>query len=180
MKTIQTHELPIQARNLNPLNSMYRENGSFFSNTSERMEALANTTRKFEAEPVIRIKPLVDKLINTVLSTSVSRRNLIINDISSHVQLAMNENKLALVIGNIINNIVSLAQDDCLHICYLQSGEIVLRLENTNLSRNRSFVVALETTLIIAERFGIGLKIEEFYGKGSDVSVHFVKKAAQR
>lgn len=178
MKPIHAHELPNQNRNLNPLKSVYHGTGNLFPNIAERMEALANTAKKFEAEPITRIKPLVDKLINTVLSTSVARRNHIVNDISSNVQLAMNENKLALVIGNLITNIVSLAQDDCLHICYLQSGEIVLRLENTNLSRNKSFVVALEATLIIAERFGVGLKIEEFYGKGSDVSVHFLKKAA--
>lgn len=178
MKTIQTHELINQPRNPNPLKNMYRENGSFFSNMAERMEALANTTKKFEAEPVIKIRPLIDKLINSVLSTSVLRRNHIVNDVPSNVQLGMNENKLALVIGNIIINIVTFAQDDCLHICYLQTGEIVLRLENTNLSRNKSFVVSLEAILIIAERFGVGLKIEEFYGKGSDVSVHFLKKTS--
>ena len=177
MKNIRPHETQPQIQT-NPLKNPCPENGSFFSTKFDRMEILANTTRKFEAEPVIRIKPLIDKLISTVLSTSVSRRNYIVNDISTGVLLPMNENKLALVIGNLINNIISLAQDDCLHICYLQSGEIVLRLENTNLSRNKSFVVSLEAILIIAERFGISLKIEEFYGKGSDVSVHFVKKAA--
>ena len=178
MKNDHTHEEPEQTRNLNRMKNIYQANGSLFPNASDRMEALANTTKKFDSEPITRIKPLIDKLIDTVLSTSVSRRNYIVNDISSNVQLAMNENKLALVIGNLIINIVSLAHDDCLHICYLQSGEIVLRLEKTNLSRNKSFVVALEAILIIAERFGICLKIEEFYGKGSDVSVHFVKKAA--
>ena len=172
-----TYELPIQANDIDPLKKAYHGNGSYFSSKAERMEALANTIKKFEDEPVTQIRPLVDKLINAVLPESVSHRNFIVNDISSSVQMPINENKLALIIGNLISNIVTLAQNDCLHICYLQSGEIVLRLENTNLSRNKSFVVSLEAILIVAERFGIGLKIEEFYGKGSDVSVHFLKAA---
>ncbi|HET9747571.1 MAG TPA: hypothetical protein VFP97_17765 [Chitinophagaceae bacterium] len=178
MKKTLTHEMPGQPRNPHPLKSQCHESSSLFPDTSDRMEALANTAKKFEAEPVIRIKPMIDKLINTVLSAGLAGRNHIINDVAANVQLAINENKLALVVGNLIDNIVTFAQDDCLHVCYLQSGEIVLRLENTNLSRNKSFRVSLEAILTIARRFGIGLKIEEFYGKGSDVSVHFEKKAA--
>jgi signal transduction histidine kinase len=178
METMPDHKMPGQPRNPRRLKSPRHESDSLFPNTSDRVKALAKTTKKFEAEPVIQVKPMIDKLINTVLSAEVSRRNHIINDVAANVQLAINENKLALVVGNLINNIITFAQDDCLHVCYLQSGEIVLRLENTNLSRNKSFIVSLEAILIIARRFGIGLKIEESYGKGSDVSVHFVEKAA--
>lgn len=180
MKNQTTYEDPIQSLVLilRPLKDLYHESGSFFSSKPSRMKTFENENKKFEADAVISIKPVIDQLITTVLPTSVSRRNLIVNDIASTVQLPMSEDKLALVVGNIINNIVTMAYDDCLHICYLQSGEIVLRLENTNLSRNRSFVVSLEAILVVAERLGINLKIDEFYGKGSDVSVQFLKKAA--
>ena len=133
---------------------------------------------EFESTPAVCVKTLIDKLITAVLPTCIEHRTLILNDVSPDFQFEITESKFALVVGNLISNIISFTKEDCLHICVLGSGEIVLRLENTNLSRNRSFLVALETILFIAERFGISLKIEEFYGKGSDVSVHFLKNAA--
>ena len=178
MKNATHYERSSQATILNPLKSLYNESGSFFYFNSTRMNTHVNPATEFETEPAVSIKPLIDKLINSVLHTSVEHRTLIINEVPPHFQFEINENKLALVIGNLIRDIISFTQDDCLHICVLGNGEIILRLENTNLSRNKSFVVSLETMLIIAERFGISLKIEEFYGKGSDVSIHFLKKVA--
>jgi hypothetical protein len=180
VKNQTTYEDPIQSlvQVLRPLKDLYHGNGSFFSLKPNPMKTHENENQKPEAETVISLKPVIDQLITAVLPASVSRRNLIVNDIASHIRIPLSEVKLALVAGNIINNIVSMAYDDCLHICYLQSGEIVFRLENTNLSRNRSFVVSLEAILVVAERLGIKLKIDEFYGKGSDVSVQFLKKAA--
>jgi len=178
MKNFTSYGRSSQATILNPLKSLYNESGSFFSFNSTRLNTSVNPAAEFETEPAVSVKPLIDKLINAVLHTSIERRTLIMNDVPPDFQFEINENKLALVIGNLICDIISIAHDDCLHICVLGSGEIVLRLENTNLSRNRSFVVSLETILFIAERFGISLKIEEFYGKGSDVSVHFLKNVA--
>ncbi len=178
MKNFTSNERSRQASILNPLKSLYNESGSFFYFNSTRMNTYVNPAAEFESEPATSVKPLIDKLINAVLHTSVEQRTQIMNEVPSDFQFEINENKLALVVGNLISDIISFTKDDCLHICVLRSGEIVLRLENTNLSRNKSFVVSLETMLIIAERFGISLKIEEFYGKGSDVSVHFLKTAA--
>jgi len=178
LKNYTSYGSSSQTTLLNPLKSLYNESGSFFSFNSTRMNTYVNPAAAFETEPAVSVKPLIDKLINSVLHTSVERRTLITNDIPPDFKAEINENKLALVVGNLISDIISIAQDDCLHICVLRSGEIVLRLENTNLSRNRSFVVSLETILLIAERFGISLKIEEFYGKGSDVSIHFLKNVA--
>jgi len=178
MKNFTPYGRSSQTTILNPLKTLYNESGSFFSFNSTRMSTYVNPAAEFENEPAVRVKQLIDKLIRSVLHTSVQRRTLIMNEVPADFQFEINENKLALVIGNLISDIISFTHDDCLHICVLGSGEIVLRLENTNLSRNRSFVVSLETMLIIAERFGISLKIEEFYGKGSDVSINFLKHAA--
>lgn len=126
---------------------------------------------------VIRIKPLIGKLINTILPKSIAHRNLVINDVPAELQIPVNENKLALVIGNLINNIINVTYDDCIRIDARQNGEIAVRLRNTDLSQNQPFIVSLETILVIAERFGITLRLEEFYGKGTDVSVCFLKAA---
>lgn len=178
MKNLTTNERSSPESILIPMENPYHESGSFFSYKSACMNGQVKTKTEFESTPAVCAKPLIDKLITAVLPTSVEHRTLILNDVPSDFQFEINENKVALVIGNLISNVISFTKDDCLHICVLRSGEIVLRLENTNLSRNKSFVVALDTILFIAERFGISLKIDEFYGKGSDVSVHFLKKAA--
>ena len=178
MKDLPTDEKPLQDTILNPLKSLYHEKGSFFSYKPIYMKTETNTDATIENNQAVRIKPLIDSLINSVLSTCVARHNLIINDVPQELQMTIGEDKLALVVGNLMSNVINFVQDDCLHIDASNSGEIILRLNNTNLSRNKSFVVSLETILFIAERFGISLKIEEFYGKGTDVSVCFLKKAA--
>jgi len=178
MKNFKPNQGPSQQQILIPMKSTYHARGSFFSYKSARMNNQLKPSTEFESIPPVCVKTLIDKLITAVLPTSIEHRTLILNDVPPDYQFKINESKFALVVGNIISNIISFTKEDCLHICVLGRGEIVLRLENTNLSRNRSFIVALETILYVAERFGINLKIEEFYGKGSDVSVHFLKNAA--
>jgi hypothetical protein len=178
MKNFTSYERPSQTRILNPLKSLYNENGSFFSYNPISMKTLLSDPTKFEIQPAIKVKPLIDKLIKAVLFTSVEQRIPIINDVSADFQLVINEDKFAFVVGNLICSIINFSYDDHLQICVLKNDVIVLRLENTNLSRNKSFVVSLESILVIAERLGISLKIEEFYGKGSDVSICFLRDAA--
>jgi hypothetical protein len=137
----------------------------------------ASTENSTSETTVISVKPLISKLINTILPKSIAHRNLLINDVPPELQIPVNENKLALVIGNLINNIISVTYNDCIRIDAAQNGKIAVRLRNTDLSQNQSFIVSLETILVIAERFGITLKLEEFYGKGTDVSVCFLKAA---
>ena len=131
-----------------------------------------------EIEEPVRLKPLIDKLISAILVESVVRCNLIINNVSPELLMNINETKLALVIGNLICNVASFTSGDCLHIDVDSNRAIILKVKNTNPSRNKSFVVNLETILIIAERFGISLKLEEVYGKGTSVSVCILKSAA--
>jgi hypothetical protein len=178
MKDVQVHELPTQATILDPLKTQYHKKGSFFSYKPLLMKTIKKISTVYYDEPTVNIKLLVDKLIKTVLSTSIAHRNLIINQVPCSVQLPINEDKLALVIGNVINTIISLTHNDHLHICSFQRSEITLRVENTDLSRNRSFTSFLESTSAIAERLDILLKIEGYYGKGSDVSLRFLNRAA--
>lgn len=142
------------------------------------METGTKTNNMLPEKTDLLLKPAIDKLINSLLPASIFRRNLIINDVRPGASITLSENTFALVIGNIICNAVSATLNDCLYIRYLENGEIQLHLNSTNLSRNKSFVVNLETILVIADRMGVNLRINEHYNTGTDISVLFVKNAA--
>lgn len=129
-------------------------------------------------EPTISVKPVIDQLIRVVLYSSTKKGIFIINDVSSELKSKSDVNILALVLGNLIKDAISFSENDCLRISSSENEEIILSSKKSNLAKNRSFMVSVDSLQVIAERLGTYVSISGSFTNGVEIFIRFNKKAA--
>lgn len=129
-------------------------------------------------KPAISVKTVIDQLIRVILYNSIKKGIFIINDISPDLKSNCDVNILALVFGNLIKDAISYSEDDCLRLSSSENGEIAIGSRKSNLAKNRSFMVGVDSLQVIAERLGSGISISSSFNNGIEIFVRFNKKAA--
>ena len=64
----------------------------------------------------ISLHQLVDQLMNSFIPLAVHKKSFIINDVDDSFQLQANEEILAYIVGNLLNNAISSSQSVCIRI----------------------------------------------------------------
>lgn len=124
--------------------------------------------------PTGQLKTLVDKILYSVLAGSVKRRNLVINDVPIGLPMATDENFMALILGNLLSDIVSHTENDCIRISAFQNGLLaVISMKNNRITYDESFVLRVETLQVLAQKMGGVIKIDKNEGHGTMLAISF-------
>ena len=142
------------------------------------MKVVNQTTAAGNEESTISVKPMIDQLIRVILHNSTQKGIFIINDVSPSLKSKSDVNILALVLGNLIKDAISFSENDCLRISSSDNGEIIISSKKSNLAKNRSFMVSVDSLQVIAERLGTRVSISGSFNNGIEIFVRFNKKAA--
>jgi hypothetical protein len=132
---------------------------------------------KKEKKPV-QVKAVIDKLISVMLTGCSKRGNFIVNSVCPELRMMIDENILALVIGNLINDAITCTENDRLEVSSSEKGEIIVSSKKISLAKNRSFIVCVDALQVVAQRFGAPVSITGSFENGTVLSVHFEKIAA--
>jgi len=121
-----------------------------------------------------QLKPLVDQILYSLLSGSVKRRNLVINDVPLGLPMAIDENIVALILGNLLSDIVTHTENDCIRISAFQNGLLaVISMKNNTISYDKSFALRMQTLQLTAQKMGGVIKIDKNEGHGTIMAVSF-------
>lgn len=126
------------------------------------------------------MRTLIDHLMRSVHSGSVSRRNLLINEVPHGLPLATDENFLALVLGNLLNDVVNHTENDYIRIGASDSGTLTIRMSNNTIAYDKTFTARLATTQVILQGMGglINVRDEDKEGTLLEVKLDRNFKAA--
>jgi C4-dicarboxylate-specific signal transduction histidine kinase len=64
----------------------------------------------------VSLHQLVDQLMDSFIPLAVTQKSFIINDVDDSFQLQANEQILAYIVGNLLNNAISSSQSICIRI----------------------------------------------------------------
>ncbi len=142
------------------------------------MKFFNNTKSAKEDVTTFSVKEVIDQLIKVVLLSCTQKGIVILNEVNPGLKSKSNINILALVLGNLINEATSFSENDCLRISSSENGEIIVSSKKSNLGKNRSFMVSIDSLQIIAERLGAPVYISGSFNNGVEIFVRFNKKAA--
>jgi C4-dicarboxylate-specific signal transduction histidine kinase len=79
----------------------------------------------------VSLHQLVDQLLNSFIPLAVTQKSFIINDVESTFQLYANEQVLAFVVGNLLNNAITSSHNACIRIEAVKKAEgIQIRVKN--------------------------------------------------
>ena len=82
---------------------------SFESNAAP---AIAHTT----STAAVSLHKLVDNLMNSFIPLAVTQKSFIINDVEEAFELDANEQILAFVVGNLLNNAITCSKSVCIRV----------------------------------------------------------------
>jgi len=117
---------------------------------------------------------LVDILIYASLPAAVKKHSFFINDVAPETKVMVNENIIALVIGNLLCDIASHTENNCIRISASDSETgAILNISNGNMSGYRALGLSLETIQLIAEQVGVNIQITHSISNGSVITVDF-------
>jgi len=81
----------------------------------------------------IALREITNQLIKGVLQSAVSRNSFIINDIPAETRLNADENLLAHILGNLLNNTVSSSHDGCIRVSAKEEdGYVTISVKDNN------------------------------------------------
>ena len=121
-----------------------------------------------------QLKPLVDQILYSLLSGCVKRRNLVINDVPLGLPMATDENFMALILGNLLSDIVTHTENDCIRISASKNGMLaVISMKNKTITNDKSFVLRMQTLQLTAQKMGGVIKIDKNKGHGTIMAVSF-------
>jgi C4-dicarboxylate-specific signal transduction histidine kinase len=87
--------------------------------------AQTNTTNS------VSLHKLVDQLMNSFIPLAVNKHSFIINDIDENFQLHADEQVLAFVVGNLLNNAISSSESVCIRVeAVKQTDGVHIRVRN--------------------------------------------------
>jgi hypothetical protein len=133
------------------------------------------TERENEWQAGLQMKPLVDHLVNSVTASSVKRRNLLINDVPAGLPTVTDQNLLALLLGNIINDVVCHTENDCIRISASKNGSVAtISLKSNTIAYDKSFALCLETIQVIAQTMGAVVSISNHETGGVILDIYLI------
>jgi signal transduction histidine kinase len=93
----------------------------------EATPAISQTT----TSTAVSLYALVNRLMNSFIPLAVTQKSFIINDVETNFQLYANEQVLAFVVGNLLNNAINTSQNACIRIEAVRKAEgIQIRVKN--------------------------------------------------
>jgi signal transduction histidine kinase len=129
-------------------------------------------------KPAFSVKPLIDQIIRVILHNSIQKGTFIMNEVNPELKTKSDLKILALVFGNLIKDAISFSENDCLRISSTDDGEIIIKSKKSDLAKNRSFMVSVDSLQIITERMGSGVSISGSFNNGVQIFIRFNKNAA--
>lgn len=79
----------------------------------------------------ISLHKLVDKLLDSYSASAVARKSFIVNDIDPAVEIASDEQVLAYVMSNLLNNMINSSREACIRVEAIKADNgIHLRVRN--------------------------------------------------
>lgn len=79
----------------------------------------------------VSLHQLVDQLMNSFIPLATTQKSFIINDVDEAFELNANEQVLAFIVGNLLNNAIISSQSVCIRIEALKQPEgILIRVRN--------------------------------------------------
>lgn len=117
---------------------------------------------------------LVDKLICSSLPIAIRKCCFFINEVSPLAKLEISDNIVALVLGNLLCDLIAYSENNCIRIGETETGTgIVVTIKNSDIGTNRAFTVSIETIQLIAERFGGNILITRHQSDGTLITINF-------
>jgi len=90
-----------------------------------------NATNETSTSTAVSLHQLVDQLMNSFIPLAVTQHSFIINDVDEAFQLQANEQVLAYVVGNLLNNAIHSSQSVCIRIeAVKEPAGIQIRVRN--------------------------------------------------
>ena len=97
---------------------------SFTPNASPALNQTSTST-------AVSLHQLVDQLMNSFIPLAVHQKSFIINDVDDSFQLQANEQVLAYIVGNLLNNAISSSESICIRIeAVKEPAGIQIRVRN--------------------------------------------------
>jgi C4-dicarboxylate-specific signal transduction histidine kinase len=79
----------------------------------------------------VSLHQLVDQLMNSFIPLAVTQHSFIINDVDEAFQLQANEQVLAYIVGNLLNNAINSSESVCIRIeAVKEAAGIQIRVRN--------------------------------------------------
>jgi C4-dicarboxylate-specific signal transduction histidine kinase len=79
----------------------------------------------------VSLHQLVDRLMDSFIPLAATQKSFIINDVDKAFQLQANEQVLAFIVGNLLNNAIACSQSACIRIeAVKQPDGVLIRVRN--------------------------------------------------
>lgn len=90
-----------------------------------------STSIQSSTSTTVSLHKLVDQLMNSFIPLAVTQKSFIINDVDEAFQLHADEQVLAFIVSNLLNNAIISSQSVCIRIEALKQPEgILIRMRN--------------------------------------------------
>ena len=95
------------------------------------LPATAAITQTITTSTAVSLHHLVDQLMDSFIPLAATQKSFIINDVDEAFQLQANEQVLAFIVGNLLNNAIACSQSICIRIEAVKKPEgILIRVRN--------------------------------------------------
>jgi C4-dicarboxylate-specific signal transduction histidine kinase len=98
---------------------------------SFELNATPTLTHTAPAATTVSLHRLVNNLMNSFIPLAVAQKSFIINDIDASFQLQADEQVLAYVVGNLLNNAITCSKSACIRVEAVKKPEgVQIRVRN--------------------------------------------------
>jgi hypothetical protein len=121
----------------------------------------------------VQLRPLIDQLTKAYLPQAVKQSSFIINDVNPAFSFTIHEQTLALVLGNLIGQVVKVTNNGCIRVYAEDQGKFVqIGFKDIMMAHHEPFLLQNLSGLFEAlKKLGGNISIDDKVPNGAIISV---------
>lgn len=121
----------------------------------------------------VSLHDLVSGLVQSLMPLSISRQNLVLNEISRDLRVDADEDMLAYVLWNLIKGAIQSTQNDCIHMEALTVGDrLMILIKDVGTYFHHTISREYRQVQLVAEKLGGSISIENGKEYGTNAAFY--------
>ncbi|MEI9943544.1 MAG: hypothetical protein WDN26_04925 [Chitinophagaceae bacterium] len=126
-------------------------------------------------QSTITLHELVEQLTVNKLPAAIHRQNIIMNNVHPALEIFADEQQVAMVLGNLLNTIISYTSNSCIRISAKTFGNVtILHLREHSRLNNPQFISSLSDIQEMAEEIGGSVNVTSYRNEMTTVAMSFM------
>lgn len=136
--------------------------------------AISRSNTPFEQSQVA-LHLMINQLAVSTMPSAARRRSFIMNDIPSEVYVRANAQKLAAVLGSLLNTVINQSSDSCIRVSAKPYGDVMLvHIKDLHNLNGRTFSVCLGQAQKMAATIGGTVTVNEYRKEMTTIALSFM------